>query len=130
MNNYSFLIVRLGIGASMFGHGLVRMPKLNGFSTWMVSSFEKSMLPAALVTPFSYFLPFAELIIGILLLLGLFTTQAAVAGGLVMAALIFGSCMIEHWDSIGSLLLHSVTFGVLIAYAQYNSFAIDKLLKR
>jgi thiosulfate dehydrogenase [quinone] large subunit len=45
MNTTSFLLLRLGIGISMFGHGLVRLPKLAGFSKWMVTSFEKSLLP-------------------------------------------------------------------------------------
>lgn len=130
MNTYSFLILRLAIGASMFGHGLVRMPKIQGFSNWMVASFEKSMLPSALVIPFSYFLPFAELITGILLLIGLFTTQAAIAGGLVMAALIFGSCMLENWEPIGSQLLHVMVFAALPAYAQYNTYALDNLIKK
>lgn len=129
MNTTSFLLVRLALGASMFGHGLVRMPKLQGFSEWMVGSFSKSMLPATLVTPFSYFLPFAELVIGILLLLGLFTAQAAFASGLIMVALIFGSCMIEHWDSIGSLLMHAALFALLTGFVQYNSWAVDKVLR-
>lgn len=130
MNTYSFLIIRLALGASMFGHGLVRMPKIKGFSSWMVSSFEQSMLPKALVVPFSYFLPFAELVTGALLLIGLFTTQAAVAGGLVMAALIFGSCMMESWEPVGSQLIHAALFGVLAAYVQHNSYAVDNLLKK
>lgn len=72
MNAIVFLLLRLGIGISMFGHGLVRLPKLNAFSQWMVGSFAKSMLPAELVRPFSMVLPFAELAIGFLLLIGLF----------------------------------------------------------
>ena len=93
MNTYSYLILRFAIAASMFGHGLVRMPKLSGFSAWMVKSFEHSMLPPALVIPFSYALPFGELITGLLLLLGLFTKQALLLGGVIMVMLIFGTAM-------------------------------------
>jgi thiosulfate dehydrogenase [quinone] large subunit len=70
MNTTSFLILRLTIGASMFGHGLVRLPKLAMFSNWMVGTFEKSILPKAMVTPFSYLLPIAEFTIGLLLISG------------------------------------------------------------
>src|ERR1700712_5260885 len=82
MNKTSFLLLRLAIGTSMFGHGLVRLPKLATFSNWMVTSFQKSFLPQALVVPFSYALPFAEFAVGFLLIVGLFTKQALVAGSL------------------------------------------------
>lgn len=130
MNATVYLLLRLGVAASMFGHGLVRLPKLNGFSSWMVSSFEKSMLPAALVTPFSYFVPIAEFVVGLLLLAGLFTRFAAIAGALVMVALIFGSCMVENWDWIPSQLIHVAFFAVLLQYVSSNAWAVDNLVKK
>jgi thiosulfate dehydrogenase [quinone] large subunit len=129
-NATTYLLLRLAIAASMFGHGLVRLPKLAAFSNWMVSSFEKSILPKALVTPFSYALPIAEFGIGLLLLTGLFTRQALIAGGVVMVLLIFGSSAIEEWSAIPSQLIHAFFFAVLLSYIQYNSFAIDQLIKK
>ncbi|WP_428659818.1 DoxX family protein [Runella sp.] len=129
MNTHSFLILRLAAAASMFGHGLVRVPKLPGFSAWMLSNFEKSMLPTALVTPFSYALPVLELVTGILLLLGLFTRQALYLGALIMLILIFGSCMIEKWDWLPSQLLHTGLFALLLNFIHNNTFALDNLVK-
>ena len=127
----SFLITRLAVGMSMFGHGLVRLPKLNGFSGWMVGQFQKSMLPDFVVIPFSYVLPIAEFLIGIGLLLGLFTRQALVGGALVMIALIFGSSMIEEWGSIPSQLIHVAFFSILLIFQKdYNSYAVDSVLER
>ncbi|MCF2446481.1 DoxX family membrane protein [Dyadobacter sp. CY345] len=127
----SFLTARLAVGMSMFGHGLVRLPKLNGFSGWMVGQFQKSMLPDFVVTPFSYILPIAEFVVGTLLLLGLFTKESLAGGVFVMIALIFGSTMIESWDAIPSQLIHAAFFSVLIIFEQkYNSFAVDNVLKR
>jgi thiosulfate dehydrogenase [quinone] large subunit len=127
----SFLLARLAVGMSMFGHGLVRLPKLHGFSDWMVGQFEKSMLPDFVVTPFSYILPIAELLVGIFLLIGLFTRQTLVAGSLVMIALIFGSSMIEEWGSIPSQLIHAAFFSVLLIFEKtYNIFAVDSILEK
>ena len=127
----SFLLARLAVGMSMFGHGLVRLPKLQGFSHWMVGQFEKSMLPEIIVTPFSYILPIAELLVGIFLLIGLFTRQALVAGSLVMIALIFGSSMIEEWGAIPSQLIHAAFFSILLIFEKsYNSFAVDLILEK
>lgn len=129
-NAIVFLLLRLSVAASMFGHGLVRLPKLNGFSAWMVKSFEKSMLPAPLVVPFSYALPIAEFIIGALLLLGLFTRVSLIGGGIVMLLLIFGTTLIENWEALPSQLIHAVFFAGLLAFIQYNTLAVDHLIKK
>ncbi|HEY8970384.1 MAG TPA: DoxX family membrane protein [Puia sp.] len=130
MNAITFLLLRLAIGASMFGHGLVRLPKLAGFSSWMVGSFEKSMLPLSLVRPFSYALPILEFTVGLLLITGLFTKVSLIAGALIMVALIFGTTLIESWDAITSQLIHAAFFAVLLQFVQYNTYALDSLLKR
>lgn len=127
MNTTSFLILRLAIGVSMFGHGLVRLPKLAMFSNWMVGTFQKSILPKAMVTPFSYLLPIAEFTIGLLLISGLFTKPALIGGGLVMIILIFGSCMIENWEILPSQLIHAAFFAVLLQFAANNTYALDNL---
>ena len=130
METTSFLLLRLAIAISMFGHGLVRLPKLTTFSNWMIGTFENSMLPKILVTPFSYILPIAEFTIGLLLLLGLFTKPALIAGAVVMLALLFGTSMIENWEAVPSQLIHIAFFAVLLHFAAYNSWAIDTLIKK
>jgi thiosulfate dehydrogenase [quinone] large subunit len=130
MNTTSFLIIRLAVAASMLGHGLVRLPKLHGFSNWMVSSFEKSMLPPVLVTPFSYILPIAEFVIGLLLVIGLFTRVSLIAGGFTMVILIFGSAMVENWEAMPSQFIHAAFFAVLLSFLQYNTYAVDNVFKK
>lgn len=127
---WAYLLSRLAIGLSFFGHGLVRLPKLAGFSTWMLGQFSKSFLPEALVLPFSYILPFAELLAGLLILIGLFTRQGLILAGLICLALIFGSTMIENWEALPSQLIHVAFVSVLLVFLPHNSFAVDKLIKR
>jgi thiosulfate dehydrogenase [quinone] large subunit len=130
-NITTFLLLRLAIGVSMFGHGLVRLPKLDKFSAWMTGSFEKSMLPHALVVPFSYALPILEFLIGLLLIIGLFTRQTLIGGALVMILLIFGTAMIENWDAIPSQLIHIAFFAILLNHvAVYNKYAVDNLIRK
>ena len=125
-----FLLLRLSIGISMFGHGLVRLPKLNTFSSWMVTSFQKSILPQVWVVPFSYALPIAEFIVGLLLLVGLFTKQVLIAGSIIMLALLFGTTTIENWEAIPTQLIHAVFFAVLLQFVEHNTWALDKLMKK
>lgn len=128
-NYIAFLLLRLAIGASMLGHGLVRLPKLAAFSAWMTGQFGKSMLPSALIKPFSYVLPLAELLIGILLVCGLFTRVSLIGGGVVMVMLIFGTSMIENWEAIPSQLIHAAFFVGLLYFLQYNRLSLDHLFK-
>ncbi|RBL93853.1 DoxX family membrane protein [Chitinophaga flava] len=129
-NTIAFVLTRLAIAASMFGHGLVRLPKLNAFSDWMVKSFEKSMLPGILVLPFSYILPLAEFAIGLLLILGLFTRTSLIAGAIVMIMLILGTTLIEDWGALASQLIHAAFFTVLLVFVRYNGFALDNLVRK
>lgn len=131
-NNQSlaFLFARLVIATSMFGHGLVRLPKLQGFSSWMVENFNNSIMPLALVKPFGLVLPIIEFSIGILLIAGLFTRVALVAGSLVMISLIFGSCLIEKWEWATFQMFYGLYFALLLAHSQHNTYSADAILNR
>lgn len=124
-----YLFLRLLVGTSLFGHGLVRLPKLDAFSTWMLGRFHQSMLPETIVKPFSYALPFAELVIGFLLLVGMFTHTALVAGCGVMVLLIFGSSLIEDWGAIPAQLIHGLILVILLQYIEANNYSIDSKRK-
>lgn len=130
MDTTVFLLLRLGIAISMFGHGLVRLPKLNAFSEWMTTSFEKSLLPKVMVIPFSYVLPVAEFTVGLLLLIGLFTKPALIMGAVILLVLLFGTAIIENWEAIPSQLLHLAFFALLLQFIQSNSWALDKLFNQ
>ncbi|SDM04942.1 DoxX family protein [Kriegella aquimaris] len=126
----TYLIIRLGVGASMFGHGLVRLPKLHAFSEWMLKSFEKAMLPEMMVLPFSYVLPIAEFAFGIFLILGFLTRISAIAASVLMILLIFGTTLIENWGALTPQFLHLGFFAYLIQHIDKNRFSIDYSLKK
>jgi len=126
----TYLMARLPIAVSMLGHGIDRIPKIQVFSDHLADQFSKSILPLKLVIPFSTALPFVELGVGILLILGLFTRFACVVGIITMLALIFGSCLIEQWDNVLSQMLYSLYFVMLYYYAFYNRYSFDRLMSR
>lgn len=119
----NFFFLRLPLAISLLGHGLVRLPKLQAFSEWMVGSMEKSVLPAALVTPFSYALPVIEAIVGLFLLIGFQVRYTLYAGLVLMSILILGSSSIENWGAIEAQLIHAAYFGVLLWWYERYSFA-------
>lgn len=114
-----FFFLRLPIAVSLLGHGLVRIPKLATFSNWMVTTMAKSAIPELMILPFSYVLPIAEALIGLLLLIGFQTKNTLSAGLVLMSILILGSASVENWSAIESQLLHSVyLFGLLWFWQQ------------
>lgn len=127
---WAYLLGRMAIGLSFFGHGLVRLPKLSGFSEWMVEQFSKSLLPETLVLPFSYILPIAEFIAGLMIILGLFTRLGLMLAGFICLTLIFGTTLIENWEALPSQLIHVAFLSVLLTYLPHNRYAVDAIIKK
>ena len=57
-------------------HCLVRLPTLAGFAANMTKQFERTILPGWFVYGFGSVLPFLEGLIGLALILGVFTPWA------------------------------------------------------
>lgn len=112
----TYFFLRLPIAISLVGHGLVRLPKLEMFSNWMVTSMEKSAIPSFLIVPFSYILPIVEFLIGLSLLIGFQTKYTIYSGLVLMSLLILGSASIENWSAIEAQLLHSAYLGGLLCF--------------
>lgn len=126
---YALLRITLGINISL--HGLTRI--VAGTSLFVASmnkQFASTPLPHFAVQGFGYVLPWAEAIIGLLLLFGALTRMALIAGALVMAMLTFGTCLLQDWNVAGLQLIYSTVYFLLIAMVRYNTFSLDGLLPR
>lgn len=107
----SRLVLRLGLGINMLMHGLVRIPRLPGFVAKSSAGFANTVLPDVLTTGFLYALPFAELACGLLILLGgQFSKWGYTLGGLIMAALLFGTTLKEDWSTAGTQTIYVLAF--------------------
>jgi hypothetical protein len=70
----AYALLRIALGVNFAGHGLIRI--YNGVGVFAASTAEhlaKSPLPHGLTLGFSYAIPFFEAIIGLTLVLGVFT---------------------------------------------------------
>lgn len=124
-DHIAYLLARLPIGLSFFGHGLVRIIKLDVFSNGMVAQFSKSFLPVAFVSAFGHVLPFLELATGLLLLPGLFTRFGICLGTAIILMLICGSSIIEQWNAIFTQLFYAAYLAALYFFIDYNRISID-----
>ena len=111
------LALRAILGINIFTHGLVRITSPAAFASKMSAGFATSALPGWMVTPFLTVLPFLELLIGALILVGFRLRAALMAGALLIAVLTFGSSMQQQWDVVGLQLIYGLVYYRLIATA-------------
>lgn len=127
----AYALLRVMLGLNIFMHGVTRLLGGPGtFAAAMIKMFQNTILPAALVAPFAYALPWLEGTAGFLILIGLRTREALVCGALLMLALTFGTALRQDWDVAGIQLLYSVTYVALIAGLRYNALSVDELVLR
>jgi uncharacterized membrane protein YphA (DoxX/SURF4 family) len=79
------LIARLTLGGVLFAAGFLKIDKIHE-SQMAVRGYE--MFPTAISNAFGLFLPFVEIVIGTLLILGALTRAMAALGGLIMVAFV------------------------------------------
>ncbi|MGB7356104.1 MAG: hypothetical protein WBD06_20530 [Acidobacteriaceae bacterium] len=90
--------------------------------------FRNAPLPAWSVHAFGLVLPWAEAILGFLLLLGLCTRIALVAGSLLIMVLTFGATWRQDWSTAGVQLIYAAVYAALLALDRWNDYSVDRLL--
>lgn len=108
-----------------FGARPGKNSQLSKFAEGLTSEFSETYLPEILVLPFAYALPFIELVLGLLLVLGWKTKFASIAGGLLIAVLLFGMAMQEDWGGVGNLMVYAIFFFLLLKNLEFNCLGID-----
>jgi thiosulfate dehydrogenase [quinone] large subunit len=113
----AYVLLRLVTGLDFFMHGFARIftgTHLSGFAHGMVKSMASTPLPPALTLASGYAIPCVELLIGTLLLLGLFTRAALTAALLLMFVLMFGIGLKQDWNVAGQQLLYALVLAILL----------------
>ncbi len=111
----AFLCARLAFGISFMTHGMVRLPKLNGFAHGISERFADTFLAGFPSLSVGYVIPIVETLAGLAIVLGgRFVRWGLVAGILLMGALMFGTCVLEKWSLLVSQLVHLAVFYMLL----------------
>ena|SRR5271170_3949720 len=127
----AYALLRIAFGVNFAGHGLIRIYNgVGGFATTTAEHLARSPLPHSLVFGFSYTIPFLEAILGLTLILGVFTRITLVCGAVFMTALTIGVTSIQQWDLASQQLTYSVVFFLLLYLIEHNAFALDNYLRR
>ena len=63
---------------------------------------------------------------GLLMILGLWTSVALIAGSLLMLALQIGTCLAQNWDIAEAQLIYVLLYFVLLTYCERNRWSLDR----
>ena len=125
-------IFRFTLGINRLIHGVGRLFGLGTgeFAAKTSSAFAGTPLPQGVVYAFLVVLPFAEAILGGLVIVGLLTRWTLALGGLLIAALVFGTALRSDWSTVGIQMVYAITYYFLLRNLADDYFSVDTLLAR
>jgi len=124
---WAYTILRLSFGANIMLHGVSRLLAGNAaFLAYLTHYFEKTpAVPASLLPAFARVLPPVETALGLLLVLGLWTRFALIAGALVLTMLVIGTNLAQDWNVAGLQLIYAFLYYYLLVHREDNVVSID-----
>jgi thiosulfate dehydrogenase (quinone) large subunit len=126
----AYTILRVSFGANIMLHGVSRFLMSHAaFLAYLNHYFEKTtVIPASTLPAFATVLPWLETTFGLLLLLGLGTRFALIAGALVITCLVIGTNLAQDWLVSGLQLIYAFLYYYLLAHRGENRYSIDAML--
>jgi thiosulfate dehydrogenase [quinone] large subunit len=122
----AYALLRMVVGLNLMMHGVSRMlAGADKFAAHLAGQFAHTPLPAWSIWSFGMVLPAIEALIGLLLLLGLRTRVALVAGSLLIMVLTFGSALTQDWPTAGLQLTYALVYSALLFLLRYNGWSLD-----
>src|SRR5437879_1515250 len=127
---WAYTILRLSFGANIMLHGVSRLLAGHAaFLAYLTHYFEKTpLVPASLLPAFAWVLPPVETLLGLLLVLGLWTRFALIAGALVLAMLVVGTNLAQDWNVAGLQLIYAFLYYYLLVHRDRNTVSIDGMM--
>ena len=100
-------IIRWAMGTLFLVGGIAKLGNLTGFVTgYLVPAFAKTILPEGLVAVYGYALPFVEVILGGMLILGFFRNLALFVSGLTLISLAFGQILLQQHATVANIFVY------------------------
>jgi thiosulfate dehydrogenase [quinone] large subunit len=125
------LLLRLDLGILFFFAGLTKFLGKGGVFgaiDMLIGGFKETFMPSFMVTPFAYIIPFAEVALGVLLILGLMTRAALLAAGFLMLGLLLGVMVLGNSAAISSNFMYeAVIVAALWFVSRDNRYSLDRL---
>ena len=128
----AYTTLRLALGVNELIHGVTRIfiGGMSAFLTLTQTQFQNTALPVWQVRAFATVVPYCELVIGVLLLLGLWTRWALALAALLMVGIIFGTGMRGDWQIVFLQMFYSLLYSVMLMWRRYDAWSLDAWMSR
>lgn len=125
----AYALLRLTFGVNIGLRGLVRvMHGTDGFAAGIMKQFETTPLTPGMVLPYAHTLPYVETLLGLLLVVGLFTRPALIVGALMITSLTFGTMFTENFTNAWLQVTYAGFFFGLLALRSWNLISLDAMM--
>jgi thiosulfate dehydrogenase (quinone) large subunit len=124
----AFFTLRLALGVNELMHGVTRIfmgQGLAGFRAFTLNQFKDAPLPVWMVSSYASVVPICELIIGVLLILGLWTRWALTLAALLMVGIIFGTALRGDWQLVFLQMFYSFLYAAMLMWRRYDVWSLD-----
>jgi thiosulfate dehydrogenase [quinone] large subunit len=118
-------ISRWALGLLFFYGGLSKiMGGLGNFvNGYIVPLFSKTFLPSILVTSYGYVLPYVELTLGILLIVGIYRNAVLFLAGLTLFSLTFGQMLLQQHGVVANNFIYIFFTAILLFLSEFDGWA-------
>lgn len=120
---YGPLLVRLALGSYLLMAGLAKMDNIPGFIN-EVQTFH--YMPQHLATVYGILTPYLEVIVGGMILLGMWTTLAAGMAGLIVISYIFAFGVFPYTSKIINKDIILLSAALSLLYTGAGALSIDR----
>lgn len=101
-------------------NGLAFSNYYDGFVSSLIQRFETTILPGFIVTPYIYMIAYAEIVIGLMVLLGVKTKYALALTGLTYVTLAFGEMILKNGSSVTAIGTHLLITAAALYFVRHN----------
>lgn len=123
-------LLRLALGVLFLFAAIGKFagPGPTEFATWILQEFEATYLPRFLVVPYAYTLPYVEFLLGVVLILGVFTKVSLILAALTLISLAFGKMVQQDHATVADNLNYVLMAAVALWFSwRDNILSLDRL---
>src|SRR5262245_30473817 len=128
--SFGIFLVRVPIGALFIMAGFMKFRMEGGLSGFvnMALPMSKNYMPEALGKTYLYMLPFVELLVGVMILLGLFTRFAALIAALIMISIMMAVTGVKMPDGSYHSNLFIFIMTLMLVFTGSGQLSLDSVI--
>jgi thiosulfate dehydrogenase [quinone] large subunit len=121
--SWAVALARWCLGVIFLFFGMGKLPDVSGFAKGLVGQFSKTWLPDWLLAPYAYAVPYVEVILGALLILGLWRNVVLSLTGLYLISLTFGLVLLKQPAAFNNFA-YTVATAAILFLERYDCLVI------